>query len=324
MSSLLLTIVLALPTPGAALSPADAAAVRELDRKYVEGWLAGDPEAVLSVFVEDAVIIPSGMQPIRGHEAMRGFWWPDDGSTTVIDSYETRIDEVRGSNGTAWAWGTGRLVFTWEKDGQSSVHTSDSVFTMVAQRDSRGSWKMTHRTWSDVKPRASLLDRAREFRSLVESKQYEAARAMMGDSPRRWWEAREGEGRPWNVAPGSPGPWAAWDDHFGSEKEIVCWIESDRSVTAIVRETNDYFRLLERDAVLNEITYFFDGEGRIDGLLIAGVGDRPPGRTEEFREWARVHTPEELAAVMPGGEIDPSDPPRFRALLERWRAAVDP
>lgn len=31
---------------------------------------------------------------------------------------------------------------------------------------------------------------------------------------------------------------------------------------AAVRETNDYFRLLERGRVTNEITYFFDDEGR--------------------------------------------------------------
>lgn len=285
MSWLALTILLATPAPaaGGALSSADVAAIRALDRAYVEAWLIGDSDAVLCVFADDAVIIPAGMQPIHGHAAMQQFWWPDDGSKTVVDSYETRIEQVRGSAGTAWAWGTGRLVFTWEKEGHSSVHTSDSVFTMVAQRDARGDWKMTHRTWSNLKPRVSLIDRAREFRSLVESKQFEAARAMMGKSPRRWWEEKRGEGGPWNVGPQSPGPWAAWDDHFRSEKEGLVWNEGERSASVMIRETNDYFRLLERPAVINEVTYFFDAAGKIDGLLIRGIGERPSGRTEEFR-----------------------------------------
>jgi hypothetical protein len=143
----------------------------------------------------------------------------------------------------------------------------------------------------------------------------------MGDNPRRWWETREGEGMPWNVGPQSPGPWAAWDQHFESEKEIVRWREDDHSAAFVIRESNDYFRLLERGSVLNEVTYFFDSSGKIEGLLIRGVGERPPGLTGEFREWARIHAPEELETVMPDGEIDPSDPSRFRRLLNRWRRA---
>jgi len=65
-----------------------------------------------------------------------------------------------------------------------------------------------------------------------------------------------------------------------------------------VRETNDYFRLLERGWV----TYFFDESGRIAGLLIRAVGDRPQGKTDEFLTWAREHDPEELALLMPGGK----------------------
>ncbi len=90
---------------------------------------------------------------------------------------------------------------------------------------------------------------------------------------------------------------------------------------AVIRETNDYFRLLERGWVTNEVAYFFDDSGRINGLLIRAVGDRPPGKTEEFLAWTRVHDPEELATLVPGGEIDPSGdhPERFRRLLNRWR-----
>lgn len=316
----LVFLLAAAPAAGGALSQADLAAVRELDRKYVEAWLAGEPKAVLALFSEDAVIIPSGLQPIQGHRNMRRFWWPEDGSTTTIETYETRITEVRGADSIAWAWGTGHLAFTWEKDGQASSFSRDSTFTLVARREPGGSWKMTHRTWTDLPRSASLADRAREFRALLESNDYEAARRMMSGDPRRWWESKQGEGRAWQIGP-SAGPWAAWDKHFDSEREVVRWTEDERSATVVVRETNDYFRLLERGPVLNEITYSFDDAAKIDGLLIRAIGDRPPGRTEEFRRWAAAHAPAELEAVMTGGEIDPSDPARFRALLNRWREA---
>lgn len=168
-----------------------------------------------------------------------------------------------------------------------------------------------------------LLARAQQFRSLVRAQRYDEARAMMAEDPRRWFAPREGPGQPWRVGPSS-GPWSAWDEHFRSEGEVVDWRRQERSVTAVVRETNDYFRLLERGSVTNEITYFFDDEDRVAGLLIAGVGPRPAGRTEEFLAWARENEPRELDELMPGAEIDPSGdhPPRVRALLNRWRAAV--
>lgn len=175
---------------------------------------------------------------------------------------------------------------------------------------------------ADARP-SSLVERVRRFRRLVRQEEYPAARAMMADDPRRWFAPREGEGRPWRLGPGT-GPWSAWDEHFRSEGEVVSWREGDRSATAVVRETNDYYRLLERGSVTNEITYFFDEEGKIEGLLIGTTGERSPGRTEEFLAWAGQNDPEELEELMPGGEIDPSGdhPRRFRALLNRWRVAT--
>jgi len=170
---------------------------------------------------------------------------------------------------------------------------------------------------------SSLVARAQEFRALVERGEHAAARRMMAPDARRWWEERDGDGQPWRIGPENPGPWAAWDEHFRSKREVVEWKEGSGVATAVTRETNDYFRLLERGWVTNEITYFFDDRGRIDGLLIRAVGERPPGRTDEFVAWAKAHDPGELAALMPEGEIDPSGdhPERFRRLLDRWREA---
>lgn len=165
--------------------------------------------------------------------------------------------------------------------------------------------------------------RARRFRDLVSRGRFDEARAMMAPDPRRWFAPKEGEGRPWRIGPGT-GPWSAWDEHFRSTGEVVEWREGEDWASAVVRETNDYFRLLERGYVTNEITYYFDGQGSISGLLIGTLGERPPGRTEEFLAWARQHEPEELGELMPDGEIDPSGdhPERFRALLNRWRRAA--
>jgi hypothetical protein len=186
-----------------------------------------------------------------------------------------------------------------------------------------GTWSCQSRENGDGGEGAAppLVERAQEFRSLIDREDYEAARAMMTTDPSRWWDRREGEGEPWKIGPKTPGPWANWDDELRSRKEIVEWKEGPDSASVVMRETNDYFRLLERGWVTNEVTYYFDDSGRIEGLLIRGLGERPPGRTEEFLSWAAENEPEELEALMPDGEVDPSGdhPQRFRELLRRWR-----
>ncbi len=172
---------------------------------------------------------------------------------------------------------------------------------------------------ADAAGEGLLLERAQLFRSHVANGEYAAALAMMAPDARRWFAPREGEGRPWTVGDTAQGPWARWDKHFGSVGEVVEWTEGDGSVTAVIRETNDYYRLLERGAMLNTLTYHFDDEGLLEGLVIGSAGERDPGLTEEFRAWAEENHPEEIAQLMPEGEIDPRHPERFRRLLEEWR-----
>lgn len=177
------------------------------------------------------------------------------------------------------------------------------------------------RTGREATP--TLTARAQAFREALTRGEYETARAMLAPGAQRWWGTREGDGEPWVIGPTGGGPWAEWDEHFRSEGEVVEWVESPSSATVVVRETNDYYRLLERGSVTNELTYYFDRQHRMEGLLIRGVGERPPGRTDEFLAWARHNEPEALKELMPNGEIDPSGdhPERFRRLLERWRQA---
>lgn len=166
--------------------------------------------------------------------------------------------------------------------------------------------------------------RVQLFRALLDAGDVAGAEALASDDPRRWWEAREGEGDPWDIGP-TAGPWAAWDDHFKKRTETLSWEPgADGSVTVVFRELNDYYRLLERPWMTSSATYFFDDRGVISGLLIRPLGERDPGRTDEFLEWAREHEPRELQALMPGGEVDPGadHPQRFRALLNRWRRDV--
>lgn len=168
----------------------------------------------------------------------------------------------------------------------------------------------------------TFVERVQVFRSLVRRGEYDVARAMMSPNARRWFAPREGEGQPWTIGDTAGGPWLRWDEYFGSEAEVVEWTVGERSATATLRETNDYYRLLERGPQLNQLTYHFDENGLLGGLVIGSAGERDMGLTEEFRAWARENRPEEISELMPGGEIDPSHPERFRRLLNEWRHAT--
>lgn len=172
-------------------------------------------------------------------------------------------------------------------------------------------------------PLDPLVITAKQFRAHVKAGEYDEARAMMVQNPRRWFNEREGEGREWKLGPKS-GPWSEWDDHFRGRTEVVRWEVGEGTATLVFLETNDYFQLLDRGWQKSEMVYYFNDAGEIEGLLIRGRGDRPQGRTEEFLAWARENDPEELAYLMPDGDVDPSGdrPPRFRALLNRWRESA--
>lgn len=182
----------------------------------------------------------------------------------------------------------------------------------------------------DTDSDAYRIARVRKLRELTEAEKYSEARRLLAPGARRWYEKREGEGESWTV--GSGGSWDAWDEHFHStSKEISCAPgdaegsdEGRRSVVLTLRETNDYYRLLERGESTTEIVYYFHWKGKIEGSLVRAAGERSRGRTDEFLAWARANAPDDLEAAMPGGKIDPTGDhaPRVRALLERWRAAA--
>jgi len=163
------------------------------------------------------------------------------------------------------------------------------------------------------------------FRGALQRKDYDSARAMMSDDPRRWWEQREGDGAPWTI--GGRGRWADWDEHFRSRGEPVRWSIEGDAVTLIVRESNDYYELTERGPQLTRYVYYLDDDGRIGGLLISGDVEgavRDPGRADEFTAWLKAEHPDEYDYLRPGGEIDPTGDraERTRAMLERWRASA--
>jgi ketosteroid isomerase-like protein len=155
MRSLLLTtvIVLSACVPSYPdFTPDDEAAVRALEEAYRIGWLSNDSAAVMATLAPDAVLMPAGVPPLIGDSAIRLYWWPSDGSVTVIEGYEIEVEEVEGSGDMAFLRGRGSLAFTYQDaEGEISHLTSRAVHPSVAQRADDGTWWITRRSWSAIR-----------------------------------------------------------------------------------------------------------------------------------------------------------------------------
>lgn len=123
----------------------DAAAVKAADQAYAEAWLANDPDAVMATLTRDAVIVPSGMEPFEGPEAIRAFWFPPDSPATTVKEYRLDQDEVAASADLAYVRGSFTLAFDYDGD---SYQNEGSYFSLLRRNDD-GGWRISRRTWND-------------------------------------------------------------------------------------------------------------------------------------------------------------------------------
>jgi uncharacterized protein (TIGR02246 family) len=132
------------------LAPRDESRIRAVNEAYAAGWRANDPDAVRATFWPDAVLIPQGGAPIRGMDAINRFWWPAGGPATTVTAFTVTTDEVRGSGAMAFTRGGFRLDFSYEENGKKVERTNRGNYMNVFSRDSRGTWRISHRMWGDL------------------------------------------------------------------------------------------------------------------------------------------------------------------------------
>ncbi len=168
------------------------------------------------------------------------------------------------------------------------------------------------------------IETVKRFQAARERGDLAAARALLGPDPRIWFDIdeRQGPGQPWSLGTGD---WDRWDRFFHRKIAYSDWKRHGDRVTAIGRETNDYYLLLDWEPKPLALTWWFNSSGKISGFMFHAVRDAPSrSRLQEFEAWAKKNRPEEIAYLKPKGRIDPSRdrPERWRALLVEWRKAA--
>lgn len=136
----------------APLSDTDREAILAVDSEYVGAWLRDDTAAVMATLMPDAVLLPAGRRPLVGHEAIRAYWWPRDGSRTKILEFVSRADEVGGNGEVAFLRGTDSLRYTYAKDTIRLDQTSRAMSLSVLVRSTDGRWRVARKMWGPLSP----------------------------------------------------------------------------------------------------------------------------------------------------------------------------
>ena len=116
----------------------DIAAIKGLAADWRAGWLAGDADALLSLYAERPVLMPQGRPAIYGKSAIRALYRAVLGEMQIKSKGALR--DVDASGDLGYFWSTYSLRATPKAGGNPTTTSGKSVFIVKRQRD--GSWKI--------------------------------------------------------------------------------------------------------------------------------------------------------------------------------------
>jgi uncharacterized protein (TIGR02246 family) len=127
---------------------ADEAALRAADDTFKRAYHSGDLETVMSLYAEDAVLLPEGAPAVRGREAIREYFRSEiaaqrkAGESTPL----TLSDRAVGVSGdVGWSSGEGKTI------GPAGAITWSGKFLSVS-RKVNGKWLYIRDTWNSDAP----------------------------------------------------------------------------------------------------------------------------------------------------------------------------
>jgi ketosteroid isomerase-like protein len=120
-------------------------AIEEVNARFVEAAVAGDGAALTALYTSDAIVLPPNMEPVRGQEAIRGFW-SEMFSMGAPDLRLTTM-EVMGSGD--FAYEVGRYSIEMSMEGSP---VSDTGNYLVVWRRTADGWKLHADMWNSDQP----------------------------------------------------------------------------------------------------------------------------------------------------------------------------
>lgn len=113
-------------------------AIRQLAADWRAGWLAGDAEALVSLYADEPVLMPQDHPAVVGKGPIRSLY------QSVLKEFafqsESTVKEVEASGDWGCFWSTYTLTATARAGGPSITSAGKSVF--IVKREPGGAWKI--------------------------------------------------------------------------------------------------------------------------------------------------------------------------------------
>ncbi len=168
-----------------------------------------------------------------------------------------------------------------------------------------------------VHPRVAVVQ---EYLEVRRKDRRDATRFFAPES-RLWFDEKVGPGT--LRGDDGSGPWSGWDQELRSTSRYTNFEMVQDAVRVTAVETNQFFALLDAIANPYYLTYYFDENDKISGMLVSSIPGREsaPNRRDEFQQWLAQTHPRDFDAIMPEGSLQPSadNARRVRTLLLEWR-----
>jgi uncharacterized protein (TIGR02246 family) len=116
----------------------DLQAIKQLAADWRAGWLAGDVDALLSLYADEPVLMPQGQPAVSGKNAIRPLYQAV--LKEVAIQSEGTLMEVEASGDWGYFWSTYRLTATPKAGGERIESEGKSLF--IVKRQPSGAWKI--------------------------------------------------------------------------------------------------------------------------------------------------------------------------------------
>ncbi len=116
----------------------DIEAIKRLAADWRSGWLAGDVDALLSLYADDPVLMPQGQPAVSGKDAIRPLY--EAVLREVAITSEGTLMDVEASGDWGYFWSTYRLTATPKSGGERVESEGKSLFVVKRQAD--GAWRI--------------------------------------------------------------------------------------------------------------------------------------------------------------------------------------
>jgi ketosteroid isomerase-like protein len=125
-------------------------------QRVLQASLSGDVSIVMSLFSDDAVVMPPNDSALFGKEEIRSWWEEYFQSFRVTSSVETERDLTVAGN-QAFERSSFSVTINPKEPGDS-IHDDIRALTVWIY-DADGGWKISHQIWNSTKPVGSGTNR---------------------------------------------------------------------------------------------------------------------------------------------------------------------